>query len=142
MQTYIERAIPSVKNLGALVIQCEPGLVRIQAPLDVNRNHVGTAFGGSLNSLLTLSSWAWLFNKLKVEGYVAEVVIQKASTQYILPVSSPEIITQCKGPSEERWRRFYKVFQRRGLGRIELRAGIEQNGQLAAQFTGQFVASR
>jgi thioesterase domain-containing protein len=113
----------------------------IMAPLSLNRNHLETAFGGSLSSLLILSCYAWLFHRMSEEGHVCHVLIQEAHTDYLLPVKE-DLIAVCKSPDEKEFGRFLESFRRKNVGRITLHASITTSEGKCCEFRGVFVAQR
>ena len=45
-----------------------------------------------------------------------------------------------EAPTEQAWRAFVRVFERKGLGRIEQASVLMYHGQPAGRLTGEFVA--
>ena len=58
LQDFLTEAIPSVKDLRFQLTEVSEACVKAQAPLIENSNHMGTAFGGSLYSILVLTCYS------------------------------------------------------------------------------------
>ena len=73
LQKFLFDKIPIARAFGVRVKRSDPLQTEIQAALEPNLNHVGTAFGGSLNAILVLACYSWLSNlheKLELNGHV------------------------------------------------------------------------
>lgn len=111
----------------------------LSAPLAPNVNDKGTAFGGSLYNLAVLCGWSLLRLKLNEAGLEQKnIVIQEASTRYLLPVSG-ELQAECRLVPEA-WQDFLQALQQRGRARIPLSVNISQDGKPAVEFSGTYVA--
>src|SRR5690606_38427761 len=118
LRDFLYQEIPLSKAMGIEVARSDSQETEISAPLSLNRNHLDTAFGGSLNSLLILSCYAWLFHKLKSDGMDAHVLIQAGHTDYLLPVNE-DLKSICHGSDDEAYEKFIATFKRKGIGRIK-----------------------
>ena len=114
--------------------------VILEAPLDPNHNHMGTAFGGSLSTLMILASYTWLYRSLEGEGKV-HVILKENQATYLRPVKE-NIRAICRAHSEENFQEFQKLFRRKGLARIKLISFIEIGEGEAARMEGEFVAQK
>lgn len=56
--------------------------LELSAPFDCNRNDKGTAFAGSIASLLTLTGWALLTLKLHEQNLTADIMVVASDIQY------------------------------------------------------------
>ena len=77
------------------------------APLVHNSNDKGTAFGGSLYCLAVMSCWSWFYLRClntRIEPIgVPNIVVTKASIDYLLPVTDETIIATCRLDDESIW---------------------------------------
>lgn len=135
---YLHRHIPLTAALGAIVTRLEPGLVEITAPLEPNRNHRGTAFGGSLSALAILGGWVVLQQALQEAHVDARLVIQKSECDYLEPVDG-DFVCESRVPTAE-WPRFVDMLQRRGRARITVSNRIRIGGREAVRASGTYVA--
>lgn len=136
---FLYGQIPLSKAMGVRIIEASQAQVILEAPLDSNSNHLDTAFGGSLGTLLILSCYTWLYHKLKTDGLESHVLIKECQTKYLHPVKS-NLQAICLPPEEEAFKKFLNSFERKGLGRLTLQAKIVTNEGVACEFIGEFVA--
>jgi thioesterase domain-containing protein len=131
--------IPITRALGVRVEEYDGRRLVLTAPLGENVNHLGTAFGGSLNALAVLSGYGLLW--LELRETESHIVIRDSSIHYDRPVRG-EIRAVCVRPVEEVLEAFKRQFRQRGKARIVLDATIEDGGITAVRFRGTFVAMR
>ena len=60
IQEVLHSKIPITRAMGVRVAEYDGRRLVLSAPLDANVNHLGTAFGGSLNALAVLSGYGLL----------------------------------------------------------------------------------
>lgn len=141
LKNLLYEEIPLAKAMGVEINTSDAFSTSVMAPLALNRNHMDTAFGGSLSSLLILSCYAWLFHRLEEEGFHSHVLIQEAHTDYLLPVKD-DLIAVCKSPREEEFHKFLESFRRKNVARIALEAEISTAEGKCCTFRGLFVAQK
>lgn len=132
--------IPLTRAMGLTVVEYSGSALSLAAPLDRNGNHKSTAFGGSLYSLAVLAGWGLLYLKMKESGRRGRIVIQESRIRYLRPVAE-DLRATCRLDSEERLEVFFRTFDRRGMGRIDLRCSITANGAPAVEFEGRYVVT-
>ena len=137
LEAYLYHQIPVTKSLGVKVDSCDEEKVQLKAPLDLNFNHKKTAFGGSLSVMGILSGWSLVY--LRLLGKKNEIVIQDSSMSYLKPVQADFISVSDYRESSE-WQSFYKLFERRGKGRIRVESHLYCEQELVAKHTGLYVA--
>ncbi len=137
--TYLHEHIPLTRAMGVKVAVYDDTQLVLTAPLEPNHNHLGTAFGGSLNALATLAGYVLLWLALKDRN--AHIVIRKSSIEFHQPVRG-ELRARCKIPDSAALAGFREAFVRKGKGRLELRVEIVDGDAIAVEFTGTFVAVR
>lgn len=138
---YLHEQIPLTKSLGLQIISINDEGARIRAPLAPNHNHLGSAFGGSLSTMMILSGYIWLYNELLKHGHQAHVILSKEESEYLQPVVT-DIEVLASTPSVSDWEKFEESFRRKGLGRIVISSEIRGKSGLSATFRGEFVAKR
>ena len=111
----------------------------LTAPLAANHNHLGTAFGGSLSAIATLAGYGFIW--LELGDRESHVVIRDSSLNFRRPVTG-EIRAICHRPEESALVEFRKQFQATGKARIQLSVVIEEEGLIAVEFSGTYVALR
>jgi thioesterase domain-containing protein len=139
LQDVLLTEIPITRYLGVSVASYDTNGLVLNAPLVNNVNHKGTAFAGSLNSLITLSGWGLLWLVLRENYLPAGIVIQDCKCDYLLPVTS-DFSACCRKPEGVQIEKMVQTLQKKGKARLELSATIFQDQQLAVSFTGRYVA--
>jgi len=104
-------------------------------------NHKDTAFAGSLASVATLAGWSYLWLLLRREELPGKIVIQDCSIRYLRPVTR-DFRARCVPPAPSAVEGFLTLFRKRGRARLELRAEIREDDQLAVELLGRYVAHR
>jgi thioesterase domain-containing protein len=139
IEELLHSKIPITRALGVRVEEYNGERLILSAPLEENINHLGTAFGGSLNALAVLSGYGLLW--LELQDTECHIVIRESSISYERPVRG-EIRAVCVRPEAEALAEFKKKFEQKGKARIALSATIESQGETAVRFQGTFVALR
>ena len=138
LENYLRQQIPLTQALDVKVVRAESDSCEVLAPLNPNRNHLGTAFGGSLNSILLLACYTWLFNLLKKQGFDEHIVLKSSEIKYLLPVQE-DIRAICKSPREQDLHKFLSAYKKKRRARIRLTATISVKEGTACELTGEFV---
>ena len=133
--------IPLTHAMGLKVLRCDQNGVEISADFFKNKNHKNTAFGGSVNSLMTLVCWSWLSLYLENELELSDlqVVIQESHAHFLKPIVG-DFSAVCVRPDKKELSRFAKTLETRRKGRITLAAHIGEDADILAKFSGRFVA--
>jgi thioesterase domain-containing protein len=131
--------MPITRALGVAVESYDGMRLVLTAPLDRNINHLGTAFGGSLNTMAVLSGYGVLW--IELQDAECHLVIRESAISYERPVRG-ELRAICVRPKAEALAAFRERFNEKGRARITLDVTIEDEGAVAARFRGTFVALR
>ena len=135
-EKYLHEKIPLTRAMGLRVVaHDEKGFV-IDAPVALNSNHLGTAFGGSINALATLAAYGLLWLALREHG--VHVVVAESSIRFVRPVRET-IRAICSRPDPKEWAAFQARLAEKGKAHIALRTSVVENGETAAEFQGTFV---
>ncbi|MCL7715785.1 YiiD C-terminal domain-containing protein [Stenotrophomonas mori] len=129
-------AMPPVAAMGIRIAACDHESLCLQAPLGVNVNDKGNAFGGSLASVMTLAGWALVSMRLSASGRDAEVYVADSSIRYRSPVYADLVATARAAPDQD-WAAFLALFDKRGRARLTVHARVDGG---AAELEGRFVA--
>lgn len=136
---YLHEKIPITRAMGVRVESYDAGNLILTAPLAMNHNHLGTAFGGSLVSVATLAGYSLLW--LEIGESDSHLVIRKSSAAYHHPVRG-DIRAICHRPDPGLFAAFKKAFTQKGKARIPLHVTIEEEGRVAMTFEATYVAMR
>lgn len=140
--TFLHEQIPLTKSLGLSIVSLDARGALIRAPLAPNLNHLGGAFGGSLATMMILSGYIVLYDRLLKNNHHAHVILSREESEYLVPVKT-DIEVLAKSPSQEDWQKFEEAFLRKGTARIAIHSEIRsESGGLSATLRGEFVAKR
>ena len=131
--------IPLATSMGVEIRRLDEAGLELAAPLPPNRNHMGTAFGGSLQGLATLAGWGVTLVTAGTPG-ARHVVVRDARMRFDHPVTG-ELRARAAMPSPEYAAAFRAVLAARGRARLAVAVKIVgESGLVAARFEGEFVA--
>jgi thioesterase domain-containing protein len=104
-----------------------------------NTNHHGTVFGGSASAVAVLSAWGLLHVALVDADIEADLVVQKSSMSYELPITG-EFTAEATPPAPEKWQRFLATLLKYKRARISIRSILNCDEIKVGEFEGDFVA--
>ena len=136
---YLHAHIPLSAAMQARVMLCDGESAVLHAPLAPNINHRNTVFGGSASSLALLAGWTLLHARLTDAGIRARLVIQEHTMHFRRPLEEA-FTARCDLPGAGAWERFLGGYERKGAGRITLKAVLRCGNVDAAFFEGEYVA--
>jgi len=140
LEAFLHEKIPLTKAMGLHVAESNAHRLVLEAPLDRNINHLGTAFGGSLHALPTLACYAGLWTLMREAGVDGHVVVKRSQAFYRQPVTG-KLRAACVRPPAALAKEFIRDLQRHKKARMELTAIVEgTDGKPAVEFSGSFVA--
>lgn len=133
-------SMPPVAAMRADVAGYEHGRLRLHAPLEANVNDKGSAFGGSLGSLMTIAGWGLVTLQLDLAGMPAEVYVADSAIRYLAPLRS-DLDAEAGLAEGESWAPFLSTLRQRGRARIGVEAIVRlPDGGPATTLSGRFVA--
>ncbi len=141
LERYFHLHIPLSKAMAVSVLSVGMENVVLAAPLAPNINHRETVFGGSASALAILAAWALVAMRLRVAQVPNRLVIQSNSMRYDRPISG-DFTARSFLPAPDAWPAFLRLFERRGLARIEVAATVSFGDQPAGHLDARFVALR
>ena len=139
LEKFIHQQIPLSQALQVHVVTAESSRVELKCPLYPNRNHLSTAFGGSLAAAAILACYTWIFYELNRQGFKVHVLLKSSTTDYSLPVEE-DFSAVCNAPNASDFEKFLNTFKKKGLARIDLVSEIKTSKGLACRLQGEFVA--
>ena len=133
------RLIPQVLAMQVQLAGERDGRLCLRAPLGPNVNDKGTAFGGSLVSLMTLAGWCLVSHRLEQAGLQGEVYVADSQVRYLAPLRAD--LDAEAWLEEGDWEDFVATFRERGKARCRIAACVRlPDGGEATRFSGRFVA--
>ncbi|MDX1443597.1 MAG: YiiD C-terminal domain-containing protein [Gammaproteobacteria bacterium] len=139
LQDYLDHAIPQVAHMQAKVLSCDEEGLQLKAPLEPNKNHIGTVFGGSLNSMATLSAWGLVWLLLHERG--AAIVIKDGTMKFLRPATE-DFTARCPLPPQALLEDFLQQYEQKGSAQLTLNAEVLCGKRKVAVFEGRFVARK
>ena len=134
---FLHEQIPLTRAMGVQVESYDGETLVITAPLEPNHNHLGTAFGGSLSAIATLTGYSLLW--LMLGDRTAHIVIRESTIRYRRPVRRV-IRALCQPPDAATISDFKTLLAETGKARMNLQVTIQEEGQICVEFSGEFVA--
>ncbi len=138
-ERFLHEQIPLTQAMGVVLESYDAAQLVVTAPLEPNHNHLGTAFGGSLSALATLTGYAMLW--LQLGDRNAHIVIRESTIRYKRPVRGM-LRAICQRPDEATLAEFRVTFAANGKAHVKLQVRIEYADQVCVEFEGDFVALR
>ena len=134
------RDIPPVAAIRTQVASYDGVRLALTAPLSVNVNDKGSAFGGSMMSLMTYAGWGLVMLQLEQAGIDADVFVADSNVRYLKPLYE-DLRAEAELAPDQSWPVFLQTFAQRGRSRIQVQARILQaDGQVMADLSGRYVA--
>jgi thioesterase domain-containing protein len=139
LATLWAEGIPQAALMGVEIRRLDDAGLELAAPLAPNRNHMGSAFGGSLQSIATLAGWGVTLLAAGEPG-ARHVVIRNAQMRFRAPVEG-ELVAWAAMPAPAATAAFRAGIAGRGHARLTVPVEIRgPDGRAAAGFVGEFVA--
>jgi thioesterase domain-containing protein len=139
LERYLHERIPLSRTMQVSCIAADPEGVILHAPLAPNINHHATVFGGSASALAILAAWSLLHLRLQHVHSDCDLVIQRNTMDYLLPITGAFTATAALLEPQE-WPRILRLLERRGLARARVGAHLRLGDQVSGRFSGEFVA--
>lgn len=131
--------IPLAGAMQVEIRRLDAQVLRLAAPLAPNRNHMGSAFGGSLQGLATLAGYGVTLVATGTPGQ-CKVVVRDAHMRFDKPVFD-ELVAEAEMPSPAAITALRGALASRGRARLTVAVTIRgPQDDPAARFVGEFVA--
>lgn len=137
-QQFLHNNIPITDKMGVEVLELNPSRVRIRARLEPNLNPHGTAFGGSINTLMLICGWSTVFVNVSDHDVNSHIVIHKSSIEYLSPITT-DIIAECTIENQEIITKLLAGYEKFGRAKIDLTVVCMDKEKIAVKFKGQYV---
>lgn len=132
--------IPIAQTIGIRNFTLSENHFSFELPLQPNINHKGTLFGGSLYSAGALACYGLFLSEIRAKDFgTNNIVISEGSMKYVAPVDQDAVVRASWSSPEEK-QEFFDTLAAKNRARVLMRAKIEINGKLCAEFSGYFVA--
>lgn len=139
LENKLHTQIPLTKLMELKIINYDEEQLITTAPLSVNINDKGTAFGGSLATITIISSWSLCWLVSQELGFQSNnIVIIKNEHSYRKPVTK-DIICVTKKPSLQEIEILKNKLLTKKSASIKIESQIIENGEICVDFIGYYV---
>src|SRR5690606_20116961 len=112
----------------------------LRAPLALNVNDKGCAFGGSLVSLMTLAGWGLVTLRCRQLGIESDVFVADSEIRYLAPLYADLRATASLADGSG-WAPFDEALRTRGRARVRIAAIVPlPEGGIATTLRGSYAA--
>lgn len=141
LETYYA-SMPPVAAMAISVAGYDGEALRLHAPLAAHVNDKGSAFGGSLVSVMTLAAWGLVTLRVEQAGLDAEVYVADSTVRYRAPLLD-DLEAEAVLDADGDWGTFARTLRERGRARVTLRARVAlPDGGTATEMQARYVAIR
>lgn len=139
LQQLFYQEIPLTQHMGITILTSSPEKVEINFRLKENRNHKGTAFGGSQYTACALSCYGLFLVGIREKGIETNnIVIAEGNMEYSKPIEGDfNAIAEWSKQSQDD---FFAKLAKKKKARVTLKASITSGLTKGATFKGEFVA--
>ena len=139
LQKKLHNEIPLTKLMNINIKEYNEKELITTAPLNININDKGTAFGGSLSTITIISSWSlcWLIAKeLRFDS--KNIVVIRNENSYKKPVTK-DISCYTQKPSLEEIQRLKEKLETKKSASIKINSYIIEDNEVCVEFEGYYV---
>lgn len=139
LENFLHRKIPLSQLMQVKVISSDSKETALMCNLKANHNHMDTAFGGSLSSLMMLTSYSHIFQYIDDAGHA---VLKSAELNFKYPVEE-DLHAIARIPDAKSLEDFIEAYKRKGKARIHIESHVVlSDGRIACTMKAEFVAIR
>jgi thioesterase domain-containing protein len=140
LEKLLKNEIPISNQMGIQDFKIANHRLNLTLPLQPNRNHKMTMFGGSLYSASALACYGLFLSGLRGQSFQTnDIVISEGGMRYLAPVDADARI-QAQWNSDEEMQKFFQTLKTKKKARVLMRAEVKIQDRLCAEFSGMFVA--
>jgi thioesterase domain-containing protein len=139
LQEKLHNEIPLTKMMNIKIQDYNANELITSAPLDINVNDKGTAFGGSLSTMTIISAWSLCWLIAKELGFDSKnIVVIKSENSYKSPVTK-DIICYTQKPSKEEIEVLKQKLETKKSASIKINSSIIEDDKICVEFQGYYV---
>ena len=137
-QIHLLKDIAPAQAMQISVADYSGDRLELSAPLDPNLNDKGTAFGGSISSMLILAGWGLVMLRLREAGRQNDVVVSHNETNYKRPVRAElRSVAKVDPDQMDSW---IKSLSENPRSPIEIEMELISEGESCATMVAHYVA--
>ena len=139
LQSKLHNEIPLTKLMQLQIKEYNKNNLITTAPLSINVNDKGTAFGGSLSTITIISAWSlcWLISQ-KLGFDSQNIVVIKNENSYLKPVTKDIVCTTIK-PTQQEIDIVKIKLEKKGSASLKIKSQIIENSEVCVEFEGVYV---
>lgn len=139
LQEKLHNEIPLTKIMNIRIQNYNEKELITTAPLEININDKGTAFGGSLSTMTIISSWSlcWLISK-ELGFDSKNIVVIKNENSYFKPITK-DIVCYTQKPSIDEIKILENKLKSKKSASIKIYSKIIENNEICVEFEGYYV---
>ena len=139
LQKKLHNEIPLTKLMNINIKEYNEKELITTAPLNININDKGTAFGGSLSTMTIISSWSLCWLIAKELGFDSKnIVVIRNENSYKKPVTK-DIVCYTQKPSQQEIATLKEKLQTKKSASIKINSIIIENNETCVEFQGYYV---
>ncbi len=139
LQNKLHKQIPLTKMMGIEIDSYNKTNLITTAPLNININDKGTAFGGSLSTMTIISSWSMCWLISQELGFDSKnIVVIKNENSYKRPVTK-NIFCYTQKPSDEEIEILKNKLLNKRSASIKIYSKIIEDNEECVTFEGIYV---
>lgn len=135
----LHNEIPLTKMMDIQIKDYNNTSLITTAPLEININDKGTAFGGSLSTMTIISSWSMCWLISQELGYDSKnIVVIKNENSYKRPVKK-DLVCETFKPNKEEIEILKNKLEEKGSASIKIQSQIIEDNEVCVDFVGTYV---
>ena len=139
LDAFLNEHLPLARAAGIEIDAYDDACLQVSAPLALNINDKGTAFGGSLYNLCVIAAWGMTDLKAKELKLLGDIVVAKGEINYLRPLRS-RLIAHAFAPDQEMLEKALHSYAARGKAVFSIQVEIrDEHQQLCVEFTGKYA---
>jgi thioesterase domain-containing protein len=139
LDTFLNTHLPLARAAGIEIDAYDGQCLQVSAPLELNINDKGTAFGGSLYNLCVIAAWGVTDLQAKELGLAGDIVVAKGEINYLRPLRS-RLIARAFVPEKSTLDKALNSYAGKGKAvftvQVEVRDELQQ---LCVEFSGKYA---
>jgi len=139
LNEFITQHLPAINAAGVEVDQHTESELILTAPLSLNHNDRGNAFGGSIFNIAMMACWGTLYLECRKHIDNPNIVTRDGQIRYRQPYTDPIIKAACRQPNQRQWDGFFAHYEKAGRTSLSLTSKIMSGEEICAYFEGVFV---
>jgi len=142
LEKKIYNEIPMTRLMELKLVNIDDKYFKTSAPLDINVNDKGSAFGGSLSSIAIISSWCLsklISDELGFEN--VDILVIKNHSSFKKQVTN-DIVCLCTIPTQKKINILKEKLKTKESASLKIHAKIVQDDETCMDYEGIYVIKK